>query len=205
MDSCECCEQSLTHKSCLSLYRQHLTVRTHAHFVSQCTLRTPDVITRLAQGLDDLLVCLTSQFTIGHVYVECSFDPVSSYFLITYCLTDATYCLTDATDWNQIKTPCATPLWSGPSGHLADPIPNIGYEPKFCIDVSGEHTPINLPTRNMSFQQEYDLTITASEDLNLPRHSGASSSSQQTAASTVPALLKLGSSGTRPQERVGGL
>ena len=92
--------------------------------------------------------------------------------------------------------PCATPLWGGPSGHLADPIPNAVYEPKFCIDVSSEHTPINLPTRNMSFQQEYDATIIASEDLNVPRHSRASSSSQQTAASRVPTLLKLGSSGT---------
>ena len=45
----------------------------------------------------------------------------------------------------------------------------------------------------MSFQQEYDATIAASEDLNLPRHSGASSSSQHTAASRVPTLLKLGS------------
>ena len=67
--------------------------------------RTPNVITRLSQGLDDLFVCLKSQFIIGHVYVECSFDPVSSYFLITYCLTDVTYCLTDATDWNQINLP----------------------------------------------------------------------------------------------------
>ena len=41
---------------------------------------------------------------------------------------------------------CATPLWGGPSGHLADPIPNTGYEPKFCIDVSSEHTPIILPS-----------------------------------------------------------
>ena len=93
-------------------------------------------------------------------------------------------------------TPCATPLWGGPPGHLADPTPNIGSEPKFCIDVSSEHTPINLPTRSMGFQQEYDATIAASEDLNLPRHSGASSSSQHTAASTVPTLLKLGSLGT---------
>ena len=81
--------------------------------------------------------------------------------------------------------PCATPLWGGPSGQLADPIQNTGYEPKFCIDVSGEHTPINLPTTNRSVQQEYDATIAASEDLNLPRHSGASSSSQHTAASRV--------------------
>ena len=49
--------------------------------------------------------------------------------------------------------------------------------------------------RNIGFQQEYDATIAASEDLNLLRHSGASSSSQHTAASTVPTLLKLGSLG----------
>ena len=48
----------------------------------------------------------------------------------------------------------------------------------------------------MSFQQEYDATITASEDLDLPRYSGASSSSQHTAASTVPTLSKLGAIGT---------
>ena len=48
----------------------------------------------------------------------------------------------------------------------------------------------------MGFQQEYDATITASEDLNSPRYSGASRSSQHTAASTVPTLLKLGSLGT---------
>ena len=91
--------------------------------------------------------------------------------------------------------PCATPLRDGPSGHLADStIPNTGYEPKFCIDVSSEQTPINLPNRNRSFQQEYDATITASEDLGLPQHSEASSS-QHTAASTVPTLLKLESFG----------
>ena len=39
-----------------------------------------------------------------------------------------------------------TPLWCGPSGHLAHPIPNTGCDPKFCINVSCEHTPINLPT-----------------------------------------------------------
>ena len=93
--------------------------------------------------------------------------------------------------------PCATPLWGRPSGHLAGPIPNTGYEPKFCIDVSSEHTPINLSTRNMSFQQEYDATITACEDLNLPRHSGASSSRASTRqqAQFPLCLLKQGSLG----------
>ena len=45
----------------------------------------------------------------------------------------------------------------------------------------------------MGFQQECDVTI---EDLNLPRRSGASSSSQHTIASKAPTLLKLGSLGT---------
>ena len=81
--------------------------------------------------------------------------------------------------------PCATPLWSGPSGHLADPTPNTGYEPKFCIDVSSEHTPINLPTRKSSFQLEW-CDNRRFGDLNFPRHTGASSSSRHTEASTVP-------------------
>ena len=45
-------------------------------------------------SFDDLFVCLKSHFLIGCVFVECSLDPVSSYVLITYCLTNATYCLT---------------------------------------------------------------------------------------------------------------
>ena len=48
----------------------------------------------------------------------------------------------------------------------------------------------------MRVQQEYDATITDSEDLDLLQHSGVSSSSQHTAASTVLTLLKLGSLGT---------
>ena len=94
---------------------------------------------------------------------------------------------------------CATPLWGGPSGHLADPILNTSYEPKFCIDVSSEHTPINLWTRNMSVQQEYDATITASEDLNPPRLSGASSSSQQQSSHFVKHIFIRDS----PHESVG--
>ena len=92
--------------------------------------------------------------------------------------------------------PCATPLWSGPSGHEADPTPNKGYEPKFCIDVSSKQTPINLPSRKSSFNLENDETIAASEDFDLPKHSRASSS-RHSVASTVPTLLKLGSSSTR--------
>ena len=76
--------------------------------------------------------------------------------------------------------PCVTALGDGPSGHLAGSIPNKGYEPKFCIDVSSEHTPINSPNRNMSSSR--------STTRNLLQHSVASRSSQHTAASTVPTL-----------------
>ena len=54
----------------------------------------------------------------------------------------------------------------------------------------------SMSVASMSFQQEYDATITASEDLNLPRHSGASSSSQHTPASRATTLPQRSSSGT---------
>ena len=96
--------------------------------------------------------------------------------------------------WLESEEPCATPPWGGMPRQLADPIPDTGYEPKFCIDVSDEHTPINFPTRNRNFPYEYDATIVTTEDLDLPRHSGASSSSKHiAAASRVPTVLTLGS------------
>ena len=100
--------------------------------------RTPDVITRLAQGLHDLFVCLKSHFIIGHVSVEHSFDPFPPNFSSpTASLTPPTASPTPLTGIG--VNPCATPLWGGPSGHLADPIPDTGCELKFCIDVSSEH------------------------------------------------------------------
>ena len=39
-------------------------------------------------------------------------------------------------------------------GHLSNPTPDTGYEPKFCVDVSDEHTPINLPDSNKNFPHE---------------------------------------------------
>ena len=61
--------------------------------------------------------------------------------------------------------PCATPLWGGLSLAIwADPTPNTGYEPKFCLDVSSEHTPINLPSRKSSFNLETDATLATAED-----------------------------------------
>ena len=157
--------------------------------------RTPDVITRLAQGLDDLFVCLKVISSLVMSLLNVPSTPLPPFLSSpSASLTPPTASPTPPTGIR--LNPCATPLWGGSSGRLADRNPNTGLDPKFCIDVSSEHTPTNLPTRNMSFQQEYDVTITASEDLNLPRQCGASSSSQHTTASRVHTLLKLGSLGT---------
>ena len=62
------------------------------------------------------------------------------------------------------STQSATPRLGGQSGHLADPIQSTGYEPKTCIGVSSEHTPINFPTGRDSFNLENDLKFAVSED-----------------------------------------
>ena len=116
-------------------------------------------------------VCVP-HFIIGHVFVNVSWTPVSSF---SHRLLHR----------NRINSLSNSAL-SGPSVHLADPIPNTGYEPSSASMSVSEHTPINLPTRNMGFQQEYDATITAFEDLHLRRHSGASSSSQHTQQADFP-------------------
>ena len=46
-------------------------------------------------------------------------------------------------------------------GHLAESTLLKGYEPKTCIDVSSEHTPMNYTSRRNSFNADYnDLTTT---------------------------------------------
>ena len=118
--------------------------------------------------------------------------PFPPHFIIIYSLTDTAYCFSHVADGNQIKPLCN----SAPSVHLADPIQNTGYEPKICIDVGSEHTPINLPSRNMSVRQKYDATITASEDLiylDIPEHQAAAIILQQ---AEFPTLLKRGLLGT---------
>ena len=89
---------------------------------------------------------------------------------------------------------CASAPWSGMSGHLANPTPDIGYESKFCVDASEEHTLINLPESNRNFPHNYDATIVATtEEPDVPPHSGVLSSIQHTAAaSRVPTVSKLG-------------
>ena len=96
------------------MYRQHVTVRTHAHFFS---LRTPHVITRLASQGPDVALCVQkSHFIFGHVFSECSLTP----FLRIFSSSTAS-----PTPLTGIRhDPRAAPLWGGPSVHLADPTPN---------------------------------------------------------------------------------
>ena len=59
------------------------------------------------------------------------------------------------------RSPCATPPAGTLFGHLAESSPHTGYEPKSCIDVRSEHTPINYTSRRNSFNTDYnDLTTT---------------------------------------------
>ena len=46
-------------------------------------------------------------------------------------------------------TKCATPRLGGSSGHVADTTQTTVYEPKTCIEVSSEFTPINFQKRKL--------------------------------------------------------
>ena len=115
-----------------------------------------------------------SDFTHAHLNL-CESSQKSFFHRSCRCSTPAT---SPSLPTGIRLNPCATSLRNGLSGRLPGPIPNTGYEPKFCIDVDSEHTPINLPSPNM----EYDATIAAFEDLDFLRQSVAPSSSQLSAS-----------------------
>ena len=94
-----------------------------------------------------------------------------------------------------VGTTCADPRGGMLSGHMAEKTTFTGYEPNSLINVSSEHTPINFPFRSNSFNREDDLanTIAASEDFDHFPQPAAACGCQHSAASTVPALLNLGS------------
>ena len=94
------------------VYRQHFTVRTHAHFFS---LRTPH-ITRLAQGLTILCVSGKVISLLVMSLVNVPLNPFPTVF------SSPTATPTPQTGIRLI--PCATPLWGGLAGHPADPTPN---------------------------------------------------------------------------------
>ena len=133
--------------------------RTHTRALF--SLRTPHVITRLAQGPDESLCVYKCHFIICHAFVECSFDPVSSCLLTVCYHADATY-------WNQTKVRDSALGWT------VWPI-------RLQTQVM-EHTPINLPDSNWNFSRRDDATI-------ISRFSAFRSiQQQQTAASKVPTM-----------------
>ena len=83
------------------------------------------------------------------------------------------------------------------SGRMADDARTTGYEPNLvkdsqtCTEVSSEYTPINIAARRENFSIEDDGRFTVCEELDIftPR----TVSSQRSAASTVAALVNLGS------------
>ena len=89
----------------------------------------------------------------------------------------------------------ATSPLSSQSGSLTETTFDTGYEPKICVGVSGEHTAINFPSRDNVFNQEVDLTnpIANTEDFDHFLQQTEDSCSHYSAATTVPALLNLGS------------
>ena len=64
----------------------------------------------------------------------------------------------------RFSTNNATPLLGGSSGRMADNAQLTGYEPKICIDVSSEYTPINIAVRRDNFDIESDLKFAVSDD-----------------------------------------
>ena len=162
------------------VYRQYLTARTHAHiFLVACHFSH---ISSNAHALaQDVWAIQCVSLKSSHPRTMSLLGvPEFSAFPPVLSLSAAPPTLLAGIRLN----PCTTPLWGGPSGHLADPIPNTDYEPKFCIDVSSELTPTNLPSRKSSFNLENDATIAASEDFDLPQHSTSLNIQERAAAGT---------------------
>ena len=179
------------------VYREHLTVRTHAHiFLTAHFTRDHTCGSSIAN-------CCESSQNISSSVMSLLNNPSTPFLLLFSSLVTSltTLAVSRALSTAGRLRLCATLLGRELSGHLANFSPNTGYEPKlpeckFCNDMDSDHTPINLPNRNVSFPKEYAATITGWEDVNLPRHPGASSSSQQSAASRIHTLSKLDELGT---------
>ena len=99
------------------------------------------------------------------------------------------------------ENPCAPARWSGLSGRMANPADLSNFFS--CMDT--EHTPINLPGSHQSFPCQDDAAVisTIEDPEGLP-HSGASSSSKQTAASRVPSMFGASSIWKQMAGRVSG-
>ena len=66
--------------------------------------------------------------------------------------------------------PCATPHGGFQFGRLVEPTPLTSYQPKTCIDISSEHTPMNYPSKRNSFNTDYNDITHHSRSLRTPSH-----------------------------------
>ena len=137
--------------------------RTHIFLTAAHLITDHHTHMRVAQVWDVLHLCASEQSSTHNMFHRPLLDvPDTCPF---FCSTPSPSSLS-MTELR--RSPCATPLWGGPSGHLADPNPNTGYEPSTCIAVSSEHTPINHSSRRNSFNTEHDdLTVAASENRDM--------------------------------------
>ena len=120
------------------MYRQYLTGRTHANFFSWCT--SSHVTARVAQGMTSqgMMSLLSLLKIIPSPVMRCGSvpsTPILPMFSSSYT-SHTTPATSPALSTGIRFNPCATPLGDGLSGRSAGPIPNTGYEPKFCIDQS---------------------------------------------------------------------
>ena len=163
--------------SCQGVYRHHLTARAHEqHFLSAHF--TPDHTCGSRH-----FACLQSHFVLLHVFALT--HTVSSYFLFTNYVTDAT-------DWNQIKPLCSFVRgWTASPSGRSDPKPQVTSPSSASMSVASTLRSTFLPEKSIS-RWSTTLRSPASKDLNLPQHSGASSTSQHTAARQSSPIVETG-------------
>ena len=93
-------------------------------------------------------VCAKVMSCLCHVSFGCSVSSVPCNLFFS----DTTFRLVPSTPLTGTRrSPCALPPWCGMSGYLANPTPDTGYEPKFCVDARDEHKSINLSESNRNF------------------------------------------------------
>ena len=118
------------------------------------SLRIHCALTRGAQGLMSHRVCLKNCFISCHVFVPST--PFHLFFTASVTsLTTLSHLRYQLEADNNPALLCwrgnSLVIWQIPF-RTQVMSPNL-LECKFCIDIDGEHTQINLPTRNMSFRK----------------------------------------------------
>ena len=149
--------------------------RTHAyaHFSREhltrddCTCGSRLSVLRVAQN----------HSSSDHVSLGCAISSVPFDFLIASLFSDATFRIIYTTYWNQKRPQCHSAVgWNvWPSGQTD--LTQVTSPSSASMSVTSTRWS-TLSTRNRNFTHEYGATVASTEDLDLPRHSGASSSEQ---------------------------